>query len=80
MDSSGNGREDATPAGAGVAGAIVRRAPRRLGADLSRLVRQEMALARAEIVDRFADSAFAPASSHGGALAFAAYLYPWRRR
>ena len=76
MDSSGNGREDATPAGTESLERSFGGTPRRLGADLSRLVRQEMALARAEIVDKFAELGIgAGLVAVAGALAFAGLLY-----
>jgi len=73
---SGNGREDATPAGT--------ESPERsfgglladLARDLSLLVRQEMALARAEIVDKFGELGIgASLVGVAGALAFAGLLY-----
>ena len=76
MDSSGNGREDATPAGTESLERSFGGLLADLARDLSRLVRQEMALARAEIVDKFGELGIgAGLVAVAGALAFAGLLY-----
>lgn len=76
MDSSGNGREDAMPAGTELPERSFGGLLADLAWDLSLLVRQEMALARAEIVDKFAELGIgAGLVAVAGALAFAGLLY-----
>lgn len=76
MDSMGNGRESAAPIGS--------RSPERslgglladLARDLGLLLRQEMVLARAEIIDKFGELGTGVGLiAAAGALAFAGLLY-----